>query len=250
MWIFCAKQDGAEVPQGIIVFGRWLLRRVNSNDLTDMRDHAAGELARICLSGTGAVDEARAMCEQLCRALVQGGYHARDCSTLTAAIFDVQPEVALDCFLADASDRPGTDFFDMAFFRGTPLEKLAAETLCGWADQNPADRYARLGKHLSPFAFNGAAAAVSMSPLFFEVLERTTDKSAFLGNPIARAYCSSGYWVGSRVAALESRKGIITEMANSPDSVVKAWAAECLPLLDEQIVREREFETEREESFE
>jgi len=250
MWIFCAKQDGAKVPQGIIEVGRWLLRRVNSNDLTDMRDHAAGELARICLSGAEAVDEARAMCEQLCRALVQGGYHARDCSTFIAAIFDVQPEVALDCFLADASDRPGTDFFDMDFFRGRPLEKLAAETLCGWAEQNPADRYTRLGKHLSPFAFNSADQAASTSPLFFKVLARASDKAAFLGPPIAKVRPSSGFWVGSRVATLEGRKTIITEMASSPDPAVKSWADQCLPLFDEWIAREREFEIEREESFE
>jgi hypothetical protein len=250
MWIFCSKQDGVEVPYGIVTFGRSLLRRLDVNALSDTRDHSAGELSRICLSGPEAEDDARGVCQQICQALVSGGYHARDCSTLTDAIFSVQPEVALDCFLADASDRAGIDFFRLGFFQSTPLEKLPAKALCDWADHDPADRYARLGNHISPFAFSSTAQAACALPLFFEVLSKAKDVAAFLGHPMQKISPPYSFWSGSRVSILEGRKGVISQMTSSSEPVVKVWAEECLRLIDNQIIREREFEIEREESFE
>lgn len=247
MHFYMSKGEGIALPQSLLVYGRELLKRADFTDMQLMRDYGLGTVVKLCLAGPEATDDAKIVCANVRAALEEYRASDHDIGHLLKGLFKAQPDVALDCFLLGGPPRRNRHLFEFAFADTSPFESFDAETLCAWADKNKHERYPLLGRALSLFAGRDFQEPTGLSPLFLSVMANSPDKRRFLGDG-RRLQPTS--WSGSLADMLEKRKATLSELSGDPDPGVQAWLREQLEVLDSLITRERQSESEREETFE
>lgn len=248
MRIYSSKDEETAIPAELLLYGRELLKRTDFRDVRGIRDLGMKTLVECCLVGPAAADDARIVCRNLRVAIEEYRASVCDAKDLLKGLFKTQPEVALDCFLLEGPPARNHYLFDFGFIRVSPIESLDAATLAAWADNDPDDRYPRLGDELSLFALGNMEEAVDLSPLFLDLMARAPDRGRFLGDGNRRLIPSG--WSGSLADVLEKRRAILAPLANYADPDVKAWFRTQSAWLDERVAGERLRESRGEESFE
>jgi len=108
-----ASSGSAALDQETLALGRELLAVCTFNDQDDNVDYHIAEVARACLGGSTAAAEARRLCENFVQAL-EGLGQAWRYDQLARALFELQPEVALDVFLDRTDNRGRSALFRMS----------------------------------------------------------------------------------------------------------------------------------------
>ncbi|WP_428155311.1 hypothetical protein [Brevundimonas sp.] len=234
-----------EPHPALVVLGRDLFSRMGPEGLSDMRNYSLRYVVRPCLSGVDGEAAARRTCE-IVRSLKTGrsGWK-RGGNGLAQALFEVQPEIALDVFMA-GPDGPVETLFRERPGGPSPLNKLDVSQVVSWADRDPAARYAALGTASAMFLKDQGDRTLGLNPLFVTLLEHSPDKQAFLGSFYDRLAPRS--WSGSLAEILDQRRRLLDALPDHPD--VQTWREAAAPQIARWIATERENEAEREESFE
>ena len=244
----CLKTDGLEIDGTLLEIGHQLLLRTDYKDASDVREYRVQQTIEECYSGPGGEQNARDLCQHLKAKIADHEVYQFQLEHAFDAIFKVQPLVALDEFLL-AADADGDPIYGhTGIVRQSPLEKVDPAVLWSWADQDPYARYPLISRSLNVFATKDFDDDDGLSPLFLQALGRAPDRAEFLKMNSARMRPSG--WSGSLSAILDRRGEYLSALSNHSDQNVRAWAFEQIANLQLWAERERERETEGEESFE
>ena len=247
MHFYCARNEGRSLDTTLLSIARGLLNQTGFSREMDRYDYTVSEVVKLCLASADATEDARVVCNNLRVAMERGRGSSYQFGYTLSALFQVQPAVALDAFLLQ---QPGNNqHIDLRGFDSFPIESVASNVLCDWAEREPEKRYPLLGRHIPIFSYENRNDASGLSPLFLEILEKAPDKPAFLGAG-REELCPNVSW-GSFADNLQHRKDILEKLASHADSDVRNWYANQAAWLDAEIVGDREMEFGyREESFE
>lgn len=247
MHFHCAKNEGRLPDTTLLSIARELLKQADFSDKAVRDNYNLREVVNLCLANADAVEDARVVCNNLRVAMECVWDASYEFGDIQSALFQVQPMVALDVFLLQQLGN--NRHIDLSYFVSSPIESLASNVLCDWAEREPEKRYPLLGRHIPVFSHENRNDASGLSPLFLEVLEKAPDKLAFLGEG-CEELCPN-VSSGSLADNLQHRKDILEKLASHADSDVRNWHANQAAWLDTEITYERKMEFGyREESFE
>lgn len=246
MRFFVAKPDGPPITAPLVELGRRVLTAFDFGDEHATRDFGLAAVVKMSLRGEEGADSARQVCANLRARLDDVRRAPRDIDDTLDALFKVQPAIALSAFLLGDQPLANHHLLSFGFHRTPPTEGVAVETLRGWADQDPAVRYAALSRSLSLFVRNNMDETGELSPLFVDLLQTAPDKAAFLGEPWSRLHPRS--YNGSPYHVLSQRKAAVETLLEDPD--VAAWYEYARPQLDAWLAQAQLREAAQEESFE
>ncbi len=249
MATYCLRTDGLEVEGALLDMGHQLLLRTDYKNTQDIREYRVQQTIKECYSGPGGEAAARELCRLLKTKIAAREVYAFELDHAFDTLFEVQPLVALDEFLSAAkADDDDPIYGSSGLSRQSPLEKVDPAVLWSWANQAPETRYPLISRSLNVFATKDHDDDDGLSPLFLEGLEKAPDRIAFLKCNAARMRPSG--WSGNLSAILDRRREYLNALADHSDSGVRAWVTEQVSNLKRWADREREQETEREETFE
>jgi len=249
MAIYCLKSDGLEIEGGLLDMGHQLLLRTDYKNTSDVREYRVRQVIEECYSGPGGEAGARELCRLLKTRIATREVYAFELDHAIDALFSVQPLVALDEFLLGAAaDDEDPIYGSIGLSRQSPLEKIDSAVLWSWADQAPDKRYPLISRSLSIFASKDFDDDNGLSPIFIEGLTRAPDRVGFLRSNAARMHPNG--WSGNLSTILDRRREYLSALTDHPDHDVRAWVSERVSDLKKWADRERERETESEESFE
>lgn len=229
----------------LVLCGRRLMAALEIDDLNDLRSYSLRYVIAASLTGADGAEAARAVCTMVYDAFQASDGWRRENHGFVDALFEAQPELALDIFV-DGPQGPARRLFGAVISHTSPLISLAPSVIADWADLQPDRRYARLGECVSLFQEDRAGTDQGLSPMFLTLVDRAPNKSELIGDIYDRLHPRS--WSGSLAEILERRKSMLDDLPDHPD--ILAWRTSVLPHLDRWISAERQREIEREESFE
>jgi len=231
----------------LIDTGRLLLARPSLTDRDHNLDFHLRKVVKACLTGPDGVDAARALCEYMKKGFSDYSLSAYSWGQLLQGLFKTQPRVALEVFLSSTPQPDGStldidDFNDPSDRRKNPLDEIPTDELLRWCEEEPARRYPAAARAISYFK-SEKDAPLEWTPLAKEMLKRAPDRVGILTIFVERFSPSS--WSGSRAAIVESRLILLEQLGDLSDASVSDFARQQLPVLSEQVAREREWENKR-----
>lgn len=250
MRLYILRTDRAPVDNETLTLGRELLAACTFTEQDDNFDYHLGEVGRVCLVGPDAAQDARKLCEKFTEAL-QGDGPAWRYDHVAKAIFELQPEVALDVFFRKTDNWGRSALFRiMVMERGkSPVNLVSREILLAWADQDAKARYPWLAGEIRLLDKpEEAQVGLRWSSIARYLLEHATDRKAVLN--AFGWHLEPTSWSGSLADVLTPYVPPIQELLSHPDAIVRHWAKETERRLLTRIEAERARERRTDESFE
>lgn len=246
MRFYVSRTEGPPIPADLVSLGRDLLVRCDFADMHLMRDLGLAAVIRTSLAGGDGAPAAARVCASLRATMDEIRLSAGDVNDVLKALFQTQPDIALDTFILADRPRASRRIFDFGFMRGSPVEHVEAVTLQAWADRDPETRYPLLGQSISLFTCQQHEETNEISQLFLALLAHAPDKAAFLGEVYLRLHPQS--WTGSLAGILERRRTALEALTEYPDVV--AWYDRSRGEIERWINENRRRESQDEETFE
>ena len=211
-------------------------------------DYHVGEVIRACFRGPQGAEAAKAASAAFVAALGSDETGAWTYINTAQALFEVQPEIALDAFL-DAKDRwgrPALRNIDMVQEDG-PVNRVPFDLLQSWAQRDFAVRLPWLAENLRLF-IKGPDESFTWTPAAHYLLQNAPDRAQILSRFARRLSPTS--WSGSRADALTPRLKLLDDLAQHPQPDVREWASREKEAMRRSIERERELDRNTDASFE
>ena len=249
MRLHILKTDKAPIDRETLALGRELLAVCTFNDNDGNLDYHIAEIARDCLCGAVAVPEARRVCENFVHAL-EGHGQAWQCDQFARALFETQPEVALDVFFDRTDNRGRSALFRMSMIdeQDGPVNYVPKDVLFYWASKDVSTRYPWVAGQIRLFNKGPEQNEFQWSEIALHLLEHATDREAVLAAFNSRIEPHS--WSGSLADVLMPYLRPIRELLKHPDPTVREWASGRERRLQERIDEERKQDRRIDSSFE
>lgn len=245
----CYKDEGIEFDGALLDRGHTLLMQKNYRRESSQNEYRVKQVMETCYKGPQGELSARQLCHRIKQVIEKREAYAWELDHVFDTMFALQPLVALDEFLTGKEDGKYDPIYEgTGFSRQSPLEKVTPEILWEWADIDPTNRYVLIGRSLHIFSARDFVETNELSPMFLEAMGRSPDRAAFLGGYAGRVGPSG--WSGNLSTILDSRNAQLGKLADHEDAAVRVWVAEQRGNLSSWADKERERESEREESFE
>jgi hypothetical protein len=248
--LYVLRTDGTPVDNDTLTLGRELLAACTFTEQDDNFDYHVAEVARVCLVGPDAAEDARKLCERFAEAL-RGDGAAWRYDHVAKALFELQPEVALDVFLRRSDNRGRSSLFRMTVMESdeSPVNRVAQEVLLHWANKDVDARYPWLAGEIRLFDKAGDSPVdLRWSSIARHLLERASDRKAVLN--AFGWHLEPTSWSGSLADVLTPYVRPIQELLSHSDAIVREWAKEKEQRLLSRIKAERAGERRTDESFE
>ncbi|TDA43818.1 hypothetical protein [Burkholderia pyrrocinia] len=218
-------------------------------------DHELARLIEKFLVGTDAESVARKVLTELAEALEKFTVSRHDLPETLAALFKVQPRIALDSMVGDGPDADDAYFRRRALAggrRSSALASIPIEALLKWCREGPSDRW----RHVAPLvpAFESSEeqgvprwskqvlALLEQSPLPIQVAESVAD----LIIPTS--------WSGSRAEIIRRRLPLLDHLAEvlGTDHIdeIARWRRNMMQIIEREAHRELIEYQARDERFE
>lgn len=236
-----------ELPPMLIEAGRQLIASIDFTVYYNSYDYDLRNIAEGCLRGDTASDAAKSLCERIRQGLSDHTFHAYDFEEVLKTIFAIQPQIALDAFFGRGNQdtAEGLEFADFGRLPGHckhPIEAVPSKVLLEWCDAEASERYRAVALVVSFDTSNDAS--TKWTPLALEMLQRSPDPLPVLQTFVNRF--RPKMWSGSRAAILESRLGLLDQLATLSNPSVNAYVMDVRPQLAKEIDETRKWENERE----
>ena len=250
MRFHAVKTAGEEISHGECSLARKILCQYAFDSEDRNLAYHVSELANTCLGGTDGKEAARIVAQNLVRALEDYRTRAWEYEELAAALFSLQPTVALDAFLGGRSTRNRFRLWDeFATHRTSPVNCVPVDSLLSWARKSPKTRFPRLAREVMLFANEQSAnAGIGVSDVALVVLEWCPEKTAVLDAFGTQLF--PGSWSGSLADILEPRYVALGSLVSHSDPSVSDWATNARAMIADRIEQERKREARSDESFE
>ncbi|MGC2519604.1 MAG: hypothetical protein WA373_10940 [Burkholderiales bacterium] len=246
MRLHILKTEKASIDQETLALGRELLVVCTFNDRDDHVDYYIAEVARACLGGSIAAAEARRLCENFVQAL-EGHGQAWRYDQLARALFEVQPEVALDVFFDRTDIRGRSALFRMSMIdqHDGPVNYVPKDVLLSWAGKDVSTRFPWVAGVIRLFDKGPGQNELRWSAIALNLLEHATDRKAVLA--AFAAHIEPNSWSGSLADVLTPYLQPIRELLKHPDPTVREWASSrerrLLGRIDEERKRDRQIDS-------
>jgi len=247
MHFYSQRDNQAQTDASMLDCGRQLLRSYPFDQLQQTTDYELATIAKVCLRGSEAVEDAEKICRRIVDACSELRFPGLQLDELFKAILTLHPLVALDCWLGGSpADRSLQDmhFFDIE--DRNPLSKVPTPILLEWAQRDPDTRLSTLAGVIPALVNEDNATAWSETAL--ALLSAAPDRTAVLRG-LADQLHPSG-WSGSLADILEQRRPLIQHFLDDEDLAVRQVAREVDGALLDDIAAERSREVDRDERFE
>jgi hypothetical protein len=231
-----------------IALAHELVPRCPYDDRDGNLDYHVGETIRACFRGREGAEPTKAACAAFVASLASECMGAWSYVTTAQALFEVQPEIALDSFFG-AKDRYGRSALrrmDIIAEDG-PVNRVPLELLKEWARGDFASRLPWLAENVRLFA-PGADGTLNWTPAAQYVLDNASHPATILATFARRLLPTS--WSGSRADILAPRVRLLEDFAQHPQSDVRAWAAKEGESMRRAIEKERALDRKTDQSFE
>ncbi len=245
-------KGGPPFDETLAECGRLLMARCKFGEL-GAEVHQLGNLAKRCMSGEVAEDAAREFCQAFVVALDDYKSSAHSYDNVIAALFEVQPLVALDELVLAPEGR--SEFALMrrfAYSRRDPVSHAPKNKIIEWAKLDAAERCPLLAGAVPLFKKQAEddedSPVLGWSEIALELLELAPDKTAFL-DVVAARFMPNG-WSGSLAAILDQRRRLPQALFDHRNPEARAWAQEHDKKLADWATRERQRERSEDERFE
>lgn len=245
-------KDGPPFDDVLINCGRDLLAQCRFDQRGDGL-HQLGNLAKCCMAGTDAEEAARTFCRAFVSALDDYKSSASSYDEVVAALFAVQPHIALDELVLAPKGR--SEFALMrrfAYSRRDPVSHAPAEKIIEWANIDIAARAPLLAGVVPLFRQlsndDEDSDVLGWSDIALKLLELAPDKRAFLD--VAATRFRPNGWSGSLAAILDQRRRLPQSLLEHTERSVREWAVEADKKLSEWADHERLQERSEDERFE
>lgn len=245
----CYKDDRIEIDGAFLDRGHTLLMQKNYRSNSSNNEYRVQQVMETCYKGPQGELNARHLCHRIKQLIKQRDVYSWELDYVFNTMFALQPLVALDEFLTGMREGKYDPVYEeTGLSRQSPLEKVPPDILWEWADIDPTNRYVLIGRSLHIFSGRDFDETNKLSSMFLEALERSPDRAAFLGGHVSRVGPSG--WSGNLSTILDKRNAQLAMLADHEDAAVRAWVAERRIGLSSWADKERERESEREETFE
>lgn len=249
MRLHILKTDKAPIDQESLALGRELLAVCTFNDNNDNLDYHIAEIARDCLRGPVAVPEARRVCLNFVQAL-EGHGQAWQCDQFARALFEIQPEVALDVFFDRTDKRGRSALFRMSMIdeQDGPVNYVPKDVLFSWTSKDVSTRYPWVAGEIRLFDKGPGQNEFQWSEIALHLLEHATDRKAVLA--VFNSRIEPHSWSGSLADVLMPYLRPIRDLFKHPDPTVSEWASGRERRLLDRIDEERKQDRRIDSSFE
>lgn len=246
MRLHILKTDKVPIDQETLALGRELVAACTFNDQDDNLDYHVGEIVRACLAGPTAAADAKRLCENFVQAL-EGHGQAWRYDQLAKALFELQPEVALDVFFDRSDNRGRSALFRMSVIddEDGPVNHVPSDVLLAWASKDVSARFPWLAGEVRLF---DKGAVLGWSAIALHLLEHASDRRAVLA--AFSHHIEPHSWSGSLADALTPYLHPIRELLKHPDPMVRKWASNRERRLLARIDEERNQNRQADASFE
>jgi hypothetical protein len=231
--------------------GRELLISWSFTDYQDGNvDYHVSEVVRKCLAGSEGKSAAREFSENFVRALSSEGGDAWRFDHLANALFEIQPEIALDTFLG-AKDRYGLPVLSRLAMLNDgigPVNRVPSELLLGWASKDTSARFPWVAGEIRLLDKGPEHGDLQWTSSAIYLLENANERSAVLA--AFSDHFEPRSWSGSLADVLTPYLQPIRALLTHSDPTVRDWARKWEGYLVERIAKERQQEQRIDASFE
>jgi hypothetical protein len=232
----------------LIDCGRRLLASYPLDQVKHRGAYALAEIARICLSDSESAMEAKDLCRRVFNATTTGWATWHNLERLIKTLFDLQPLVALDSWVAGGHDERRHS--SLHFFNGreerNPLNVVPLPLILGWANGDPDTRFPRLAGVIPAFEQKDGVTTWSEGAL--ALLSAAPNRAAVLRGLATQLHPRACF--GSLADILERRRLLLQAFLDDDDPAVRQVARETDDSLQHEIASERRGEVNRDERFE
>jgi hypothetical protein len=188
----------------------------------DSLDYALAEIAKDFLIGEGEREASREICIRLRETLSISRGRIWNYERFIAALFRLQPEVALNEFLGK-SEKNVSAFTSFRDFSGivSPFKEIEPEVLINWAIKDPGIRFRRLAMvppmYEKMLSDDGELCGYEWMPHVLEILKVAPEKADILSELDERIFSQNA-------DVLESYRKLMVPLLSWKDAVISEWA--------------------------
>jgi hypothetical protein len=240
-------RDNQQIDAEMLGLFRDLLLRLKFADLDANVIYKLKVTAEISLRGPSGQDAAA----RLCAAFVtefsdyQSGYWRY--GDLIEKLFTLQPEIALDAFVAPGSVQ---DYKPQALHfadqQKSPLANIPPTVLLEWANKDPANRMVKLA-HEVPL-FESDLGKPQLSSIVRKLLEPSPDRQLVLDALTPRFVVWQ--WTGEYAMVVRPQLCVLEDLQAGSDPGLSVWATQIADKLRLRIESEERSERASDEAFE
>lgn len=218
-------------------------------------DHELSGVVQKFLCGPEGESTARTLLATLRQKFDDHALSLYDLTETIAALFKVQPHLALNALVGDEND---TDNYYVRRYalaggrRTSALTEISIDALMDWCRAGSSQRWSRVAPLLPAFAVVESNQAPKWSEGVMTLLENSPDPVA-VGAVLVELVEPSG-WSGSRAEAIRRRLPLLDQLADAigPENAnaVASWRSRVMVTIDRETRRELEEHKARNERFE
>jgi hypothetical protein len=218
-------------------------------------DHELSGVIKKFLCGPEGESTAHTLLSTLRQKFDDHTFSRYDLTETIAALFKVQPHLALNALVGDEDD---TDNYYMRRYalaggrRTSALTEISIDALMDWCRTGSPQRWSRVAPLLPAFAVAESNQAPKWSERVLTLLQNSPDPVA-VGAVLVELVEPSG-WSGSRAEAIRQRLPLLDQLADAlgPENanVVASWRSRVMLTIDRETRRELEEHHARNERFE
>lgn len=218
-------------------------------------DHELSGVIKKFLCGPEGESAARSLLSTLRKRFEDHAFLRDELTATIAALFKVQPHLALDALVGDEDD---TDNYYVRRYalaggrRTSALTDISIDALIDWCRAGSPQRWPRVAPLLPAFAVAESNQPPKWSDRVMALLQNAPDPVA-IGAEILNLVQPSG-WSGSRAEAIRQRLPLLDQLADAlgPENanVVARWRSNVMLTIDREARMEREEHQANNERFE
>jgi hypothetical protein len=241
-------------PQ-IVATGCEILRNMNCDRRNDQEDYDLQIVVEVCLAGDQGYATAKAVCENLKRAVAAHKSSGFEHHQLLKALFKIQPRALLDAFFTgdeEAIAAGKSVIRQAALVQQTPAIAMSEAELFAWCSEDPRPRFPIAASVIPAFTVSGDQIPVDWTPMALRLLHNAPDPIAVMAELVAQF--RPMIWGGSRATLLEASMGLLDRFDTQGDTALAAYLAAQKDSFEKEARSYLEWETkldmDRDERFE
>lgn len=218
-------------------------------------DHELSGVIKKFLCGPEGESTARTLLLKLRQKFEDHALSRYDLTETIAALFKVQPHLALDALVGDEDDSDNRYMrrYELAGGRrSSALAEISIDALMDWCRAGSPRRWTRVASLLPAFAVAESGQTPKWSERVMTLLQNSPDPVA-VGAELAELIEPSG-WSGSRAEAIRQRLPLLDQLTDALGlenaNAVASWRSRVMLTIDRETRRELEEHKARNERFE
>jgi hypothetical protein len=249
------RQDKRPHAPEIVAAGRELLQQMKFDRKNRREDHHLHVVVEVCLAGDAGYAVAKAVCENLKRAVAEHRTYGLDHNQLLKALFEIQPRAALDALLTgdDKAIAAGKHVIEQpGLLQQKPVDAVSEAALFAWCGEDPAARFPLAASVISAFTVSSDHTPVNWGPMASRLVHSAPDPIAVMRELVAQF--RPMMWSGSRSTILEASANLLDQFDTQGNAALAAFIAMKKEGLQREAREYLEWDTklykDRDEKFE